>query len=179
MNNFATNLEWITQSENIKHSITNHLQPKTVKTYRGKFTDKQRKEIKDLWDSGNISRRQIALKYGVSHTCINDIVNDKYKYVEYVNVFEEIARPIVDCLNELRDSWLSCDDKNHKETLWYSILQLLPDSYNQRATIQLNYAVLRNMFHSRKNHKLDEWSIEFTYWVRTLPYSELITGEGD
>ena len=47
-------------------------------------------------------------------------------------------------------------------------------AYNQRATVQLNYAVLRNMYHSRKNHKLDEWSQGFTEWVESLPYSELI-----
>ena len=57
---------------------------------------------------------------------------------------------------------------------WWQIIQLLPSSYNQRATIQLNYAVLRNIYHSRKNHKLDEW-IDFCKWIETLPYSELIT----
>ena len=38
----------------------------------------------------------------------------------------------------------------------------------------LNYEVLANIYKSRKNHKLDEW-IEFCKWVKTLPYSELIT----
>lgn len=38
----------------------------------------------------------------------------------------------------------------------------------------MNYAVLRNMYHPRKNHKLDEWSIGFVEWVNSLPYSELI-----
>ena len=41
----------------------------------------------------------------------------------------------------------------------------------------LNYEVLTNMFKSRKNHKLDEWSVGFVNWVKDLPYSELITGE--
>lgn len=59
---------------------------------------------------------------------------------------------------------------------WWQMIQLLPSSYNQRATVQLNYAVLRNMYHSRKNHKLDEWR-EFCEVIKTLPYSELITEE--
>ena len=59
------------------------------------------------------------------------------------------------------------------------MIQLLPSSYNQRATVQLNYAVLRNMYHSRKNHKLDEWSQGFIKWVESLPYSELITEGGE
>lgn len=78
-------------------------------------------------------------------------------------------------LNSYRDMFNDTKSKAY----WYAMIQLLPSSYNQRATVQLNYAVLRNMFHSRKNHKLDEWSIGFTYWVKSLPYSELITGEGD
>ena len=64
---------------------------------------------------------------------------------------------------------------------WRQIIQLLPSSYNQRATVQLNYAVLHNMYHARKNHPLDEWH-EFCKWIETLPYSELITitgGHGD
>ncbi|MGN0697156.1 MAG: hypothetical protein ACI4JV_00195 [Ruminiclostridium sp.] len=58
---------------------------------------------------------------------------------------------------------------------WWQVIQLLPSSYNQRATVQLNYAVLRNMYKSRKDHKLDEWHT-FCEWVESLPYSEIITG---
>lgn len=54
------------------------------------------------------------------------------------------------------------------------MIQLLPSSYNQKRTVQLNYAVLKNIYHSRKLHKLDEWR-EFCKTVETLPYSELIT----
>ena len=58
---------------------------------------------------------------------------------------------------------------------WRAIIELLPESFNMRATVQLNYAVLRNMYHARKNHKLDEWR-DFCRWIESLPYSELITG---
>lgn len=176
MNNAADNLEWVTSSENQKHAVDNCLQPKPVKTYCGKFSTEQRNEIKRLWDLGMYSRRQLATKYGVSHTCVNDIINDKYKYAESVNVFETVARPLVDMLNEMRDSYISCDDEISKKQIWYSILQLLPESYNQRRTVMLNYAVLANMYQSRKDHKLDEWHT-FCHWVESLPYSELITGK--
>ena len=72
-------------------------------------------------------------------------------------------------LNAYRDEFLRTNDKIE----WWQLIQLLPSSYNQRATVQLNYVVLRNMYHSRKNHKLDEW-VEFCKWIETLPYSELI-----
>ena len=58
---------------------------------------------------------------------------------------------------------------------WRAIIELLPESFNMRATVQMNYAVLRNMYHARKNHPLDEWR-DFCRWIESLPYSELITG---
>lgn len=175
MNNAVDNLEWVTRAENQKHAVDNGLQPKPAKTYQGKFTAEQREEIKRLWDSGMFSRRQLAIKYGVSHTCVNDIINDKYKYAESVNVFEEVARPLVDMLNELRDSYFACENEASKKQIWYSILQLIPESYNQRRTVMLNYAVLQNIYHARRNHKLDEWHT-FCDWIESLPYSDLITG---
>ena len=59
---------------------------------------------------------------------------------------------------------------------WYQMIQLLPSSYNQKRTIELNYEVLANIYKSRKNHKLVEWH-KFCDWIENLPYSEIITGE--
>lgn len=97
-----------------------------------------------------------------------------------VNTLENIIM----LLNECREAYLSFDKHiengdfdvciRNKKDVWWQMIQLLPSSYNQRATVQMNYAVLRNMYHARKNHKLDEWR-EFCRWVETLPYSELIT----
>lgn len=84
----------------------------------------------------------------------------------------------IDDLNSCRDGYLNEDiSKNpeRKKEVWWQMIQLLPSSYNQRATVQMNYAVLRNMYHARKNHKLDEWKA-FCRWIESLPYSELITG---
>lgn len=52
---------------------------------------------------------------------------------------------------------------------------LLPSSYQQKSTMDLNYATLRYMYHSSNHHKQDEWHEDFCNWVKTLPYSELIT----
>lgn len=73
-------------------------------------------------------------------------------------------------LNACRGNFLETQDKKW----WWQMIQLLPTSYNQKRTVQLNYAVLRNIYHSRKNHKLDEWH-DFCHWIEGLPYSELIT----
>jgi hypothetical protein len=81
-----------------------------------------------------------------------------------------ILNIVIDTLNQLRNDYIKYKDKY----FWYQMIQLLPSSYNQRATVQMNYAVLRNMYHARKNHKLDEWHT-FCEWVESLPESELIT----
>lgn len=176
MNNSVSNLEWCSQSENVKHAIQNNFVPKQINTYKGKFTEEERNKIKELWDLGTYSRRKLAELYGVSHTCISDIINDKYKYASKENVFENVARPLVDTLNELRDAYFNCDNQDEQKKIWYSILQLLPSSYNQKRTVMLNYEVLANMYKDRKNHKLTEW-IEFCKEIEKLPYSELIIGE--
>lgn len=76
---------------------------------------------------------------------------------------------IIGRLNYARKMYLETKDKNY----WYAMIQMLPSSYNQRATWQANYAVLRNIYHSRKNHKLNEWHT-FCEWIESLPYGELI-----
>lgn len=63
-----------------------------------------------------------------------------------------------------------------KKDIWWQMIQLLPSSYNQTRNVMMNYEVLANMYHSRKNHKLDEWR-EFCKWIENLPYSELIIDE--
>ncbi len=79
---------------------------------------------------------------------------------------------VIMALNEARHCYLDTKDKKY----WWQMIQLLPSSYNQKRTIMLNYEVLANMYKSRKNHKLDEWHT-FCDWIKSLPYSELITGE--
>ena len=64
-----------------------------------------------------------------------------------------------------------------KKDIWWQMIQLLPSSYNQTRNVMLNYEILSNMYHSRKNHKLDEWR-EFCKWIEDLPYSDLIIMEG-
>jgi hypothetical protein len=61
-----------------------------------------------------------------------------------------------------------------KKLYWWQMIQLLPSSYNQRSTMDMNYETLKNIYQARKNHKLDEWH-SFCNWIETLPYSELIT----
>lgn len=79
---------------------------------------------------------------------------------------------VIASLNLARQKFLETNDKIY----WWQMIQLLPSSYNQRRTVMMNYEVLANIYPMRKNHKLDEWHT-FCDWIKTLPYSELITGE--
>lgn len=78
----------------------------------------------------------------------------------------------IQMLNHNRKRYLETGFKE----FWDNMIQLLPSSYNQRRTVMLNYEVLANMYKSRKNHKLQEWR-DLCEWIKTLPYSEIITGE--
>lgn len=78
----------------------------------------------------------------------------------------------VSMLNEYRMKYLSEKEKQD----WWQLIQMLPSSYNQKRTVMLNYEVLVNMYHSRRAHKLDEW-IDFCEWIRTLPFSDLMTAK--
>ena len=84
----------------------------------------------------------------------------------------DFKRPMeysIEMLNKARNLYLETKDKRY----WWQMIQLLPSSYNQTRNVMLNYEVLANMYHSRKNHKLDEWR-EFCKWIENLPYAELI-----
>lgn len=77
----------------------------------------------------------------------------------------------IELLNEYRNEF----NYTKEGRFWWQMIQLLPSSYNQKRTVLLNYEVLRNMYHARKHHKLDEW-VDFCKRIEDLPYSELIMG---
>ena len=102
-----------------------------------------------------------------SHEHVEELTGDDY------NMSYDFLLRTVDILNYYRKKFLETNDKKY----WWQMIQLLPSSYNQRRTVMLNYEVLTNIYHARKNHKLDEWH-DFCHWVETLPYAkELIIGE--
>ena len=99
--------------------------------------------------------------------------------IEHIHNFSEhhwmvCMDNIISSLNVAREKYLETKDKNY----WWQMIQLLPSSYNQKRSVMLNYEVLSNMYKSRKNHKLDEWR-DFCKWIEDLPFSYLITGEGE
>ena len=82
--------------------------------------------------------------------------------------FKYLYSRIVEDCEVLRRRYVETKDKKY----WRALIQLLPESYNQRRTVTLNYETLRNIYGSRRNHKLSEWSVGFMEWIDSLPYAE-------
>lgn len=63
-----------------------------------------------------------------------------------------------------------------EEAYFQAIRKLLPSGWLIKYKWDTNYAVLRNIYHQRRYHRLPEWH-EFCNWIEMLPHSEWITGE--
>lgn len=99
---------------------------------------------------------------------LEDFSHDKL----YPASIENVLRPTIEWLNRYREIYLD----GHQKSVWEQLIQLLPSSYNQKRTVELNYEVLNNIYHSRLGHKLDEWH-EVCRWIESLPNSWIITGK--
>ena len=117
----------------------------------------------------DFSHKHLDDERNVLKDCNEYQLGDHY-WPEYTS--RDILNLTIYALNYYRDLYLQTKDKQY----WWQMIQLLPSSYNQKRTVMLNYEVLANMFAARCNHKLDEWKT-LCEWMRTLPYSNLITGE--
>lgn len=91
-----------------------------------------------------------------SHEHIGDVPNCDPMY------YAALEGTIV-ALNEARRCFIDTKDKKY----WWQMIQLLPSSYNQRRTIDLNFEVLLKQYRERKNHKLDEWHI-YCDWIKEI-----------
>jgi hypothetical protein len=90
---------------------------------------------------------------------------DDFSHEHLTNFCLNSLRGTIDHLNLARRNYLELKNKMD----WWQMIQLLPSSYNQKRTVQLNYAVLKNMYYARRHHKLDEWH-DLCDWMLTLPY---------
>lgn len=85
----------------------------------------------------------------------------------------EALDSMIEVLERLRLRFVETKDKQ----AWYSMIQLLPESYEQLRTCSFNYETLVHIYFARREHKLEEWH-RFCDWILELPYArELILGE--
>lgn len=77
----------------------------------------------------------------------------------------EVLGWTIKALNGSREDYMKSKSKDD----WWQMIQLLPSSYNQLRTVDLNYEVLLNQYCQRKDHKLDEWRI-YCEQIKCFPY---------
>ena len=102
----------------------------------------------------------------------NDLHEEVYtpiKMADGTDLYSPTGVLMLTCkvLNEYRKLYLVTKDKKY----WWQLIQLLPSSYNQRRTIDINYEVALNIIRQRTGHKLDEWHV-FVGELIKLPYME-------
>lgn len=71
-------------------------------------------------------------------------------------------------LNMLREQYNST--KSNQDLI--TLKRMLPESFLQKRTVTMNYAVLRAMIRQRQHHRLHHWSTDFINWCKSLPYAE-------
>lgn len=118
----------------------------------------------DTYKVGTVSNSCSTMHKIHSKEFILDDFSVEHLYTTNLEAFGTI----ISALNEAREVYLTTKEKED----WWQMIQLLPSSYNQRRTVQLNYEVLNHIYHQRKNHKLNEWREFCDYILKTLPYSE-------
>ena len=92
-------------------------------------------------------------------------VLDDFSHEHLTGKSLEVLQSTIDRLNFCREVYLKDKDKD----LWWQMIQLLPSSYNQKRTIDMNYEVCRIIIHQRTGHKLDEWN-QFVDALKNLDY---------
>ncbi|MBR1526309.1 MAG: hypothetical protein IJ640_06580 [Prevotella sp.] len=95
-------------------------------------------------------------------------------YNKYVDArIVEIMKEKVKDYNELIATDASAEEKAEK---YLEVLYSNPAGFQLTAGMTTNYRQLKTIYAQRRNHRLPEWR-EFCEWIKTLPHSELITGE--
>lgn len=123
-----------------------------------------------------IAEKEFTLEdFSMEHICIRQSMDVLKETIDTLNVFRDVY--LNGGILRYENSNMKRFGKKDKE-IWWQMIQLLPSSYNQTRNVMLNYEVLANIYRQRHGHKLDEWR-EVCKWIENLPYSELITGNGE
>lgn len=93
---------------------------------------------------------------------------------EKVKAYNDLQAEMTNMKNEGKDVK---DIMNQLNEMYLEILYSNPAGFRLTAKMSTNYRCLKTMYHQRKDHRLPEWKA-FCEWVKTLPHSEFIVGNG-
>lgn len=110
----------------------------------------------------------VANSCSTMHTIMNKKFElDDFSHDNLVEKSIEYLSKLIDYFNDIREKYMETNDKLY----WHQIIQLLPSSYNQKRTIDLNYEVLKKIYSQRRNHRLNEWH-DFCKYIKFFDYAE-------
>lgn len=114
------------------------------------------------------------------HTILKEDFNsNEFEWPNFENGDWDVMAAFNDYINVIKTVRDRANESYGEKKEYYQqmLKGMLPESFLQKRTVCLNYEVLATMYRQRKNHRLPQWRVDFTSWVKTLPYSEFITGD--
>ena len=173
-NNCVENLEWVSHKENERHKHENGLDGRTIRStylnYKAsqKTTPEERFQMREMRKEG-ATTVEIAKLFNISQAQAYSIVTRQNGFGSKKEKFElaEIWEDRIELLNDLRSKYLTTGEEKY----FLALRQIMPMGYNYRFTWDANYAVLKNIYFARKNHRLPEWHA-FCEWIEELPYAK-------
>lgn len=115
------------------------------------------------------------------HTLLNENLDENdFEWPKFEGAdwdIQDAFKDYLDVLKTVRDR--ANADILYKEYYQQMLKGMLPESFIQKRTICVNYETLATMYRQRKNHRLPQWRETFVFWIKSLPYSEFITGDFD
>ena len=110
-------------------------------------------------------------------TTVQETKTDEFMQTYSVDNYDENWKRdmefIISRLNYARKRFLETKDKRY----WWQMIQILPESYNQKRTVTMNYENVYSIYKQRTGHKLDEWH-DLNKWCESLPYFKEFFLEG-
>ena len=89
----------------------------------------------------------------------------KIESTDELFAYGEVTKGVLENLNRLRDLYIETKNMDY----WYSLIEMLPSSYNQLRTYDFDYETLIRIYFARKAHKLAEWHT-FCDTIKGMPY---------
>jgi len=130
----------------------------------------------------------IIVQFDLTFSCKAWVEAERYHFLDFVSsqsTMHRITRMevkkqcneyvddrFIEILQEKIDTYLADDTLENFLKVIYNI----PSGFELTARMTTNYRQLKTIYKQRKNHRLIDWK-EFCKFIKTLPYSHLITGE--
>lgn len=119
----------------------------------------------DTYKIGTVANSESTMH----NICDHEFTNEDFSITDTVKRSEAFQSTLI-FLNSLRRMYNSTKEKRYFD----DIISALPESYNQRRSVMLNYSVLAAIYKQRKGHKLQEWK-DFCDIIEMFPHAWIFT----